>query len=280
MKKRPLPIRSIPASFCRCLEILFTDIDDTITTGGLLTTASYASLWDLHEQGIRIVVVTGRPAGWCDHIARMWPVSGVIGENGAFYYAYDRRNKKMQRRFLISEKDRLEGRKRLKRIEERILMEVPSCRISADQAFRSTDLAIDYCEDVEPLKPQELERIYKIIEEEGAVYKVSSVHINCWYGEFDKVAGVRQYLKDTMNMRLEQLQDRIVFIGDSPNDEPMFAELESSIAVANIAPYLGRLKYLPLYITENESASGFVEATATILRKRKRAPLNHTFTLP
>ncbi len=265
----PLPINRIAESFCKSLSIFFTDLDGTITNGGFLTPSSYQSLWDLYEQGIEVVVVTGRPAGWCDHIARMWPVKGVIGENGAFYYSYKRNLKKMERFYLISESERLKGRRRLERVRERVLREVPSCRIAADQSFRKADLAIDCCEDVAPLKDDEIRSICRIIESEGAAYKISSIHVNCWYGAFDKVSGVKEFLVRTHNQSLSKLQDSIVFIGDSPNDEPMFKELNNTVAVANIAPYLPKLKYFPLYITDNKAARGFSEAVRTILDKRK-----------
>ena len=99
---RIAPIAEIPRDRCRSLRWLFTDIDDTLTTDGLLLAESFAALWSLHEAGIRVVPVTGRPAGWCDHIARMWPVAGVVGENGAFSFAYDRSRKWMERRWLSS----------------------------------------------------------------------------------------------------------------------------------------------------------------------------------
>ncbi len=62
------------------------DIDDTLSTGGKLTSEAYSALWNLKEAGFGVVPVTGRPAGWCDHIARFWPVDAVVGENGAFTF--------------------------------------------------------------------------------------------------------------------------------------------------------------------------------------------------
>ncbi len=268
-KPRPLSLRFLPEQFCRSLEILFTDIDDTITQDSLLTAPAYASLWKLYEHGIQVAVVTGRPAGWCDHIARMWPVRGVIGENGAFYFSYRRDKNRMERCYLISEEERLEGRKKLEKIRERVLRDVPACKIAADQAFRITDLAIDYCEDVKPLKPSEIARICRIIENEGAVYKISNIHINCWYGNFDKVSGIKEFIKNELDLQLSEIPDQVVFIGDSPNDEPMFKELKHCIAVANIAPYLKQLKSLPMYLTKSRAACGFSEAVDIILKKRK-----------
>jgi HAD superfamily hydrolase (TIGR01484 family) len=268
----PRPINFIPSSFCRSIKTFFTDIDDTITTGGLLTAESFTSLWQLHAAGIEVVVVTGRPAGWCDHLARMWPIEAVIGENGAFYYSYDRANHNMRRVFLISEEQRLEGVRRLEQVRERVLKEVPTCGIAADQPFRITDLAIDFCEDVvPPLSPKEIDRICRIVESEGATYKISSIHINCWFGDFDKVTGVRRFLADRgQDLSGAEVQDSVVFTGDSPNDEPMFAALRRSIAVANIRTFLDRLNHPPTYITEKESAEGFSEAVQTILQKRRR----------
>jgi HAD superfamily hydrolase (TIGR01484 family) len=264
------PIADIPAQTCSKLKIFFCDIDDTITTDGLLTSESFSSLWRLHQAGIEVVPVTGRPAGWCDHIARMWPVAAVIGENGAFTYSYDRDRRKMRRVSLIPEQERKEGREKLERVRERVLREVPASRIAADQQFRLTDLAIDFCEDVvPPLSREEIDRICAIIEEEGATYKISSIHINCWYGSFDKVSGVSRFLADRGRvLSSKAVQDSIAFIGDSPNDEPMFAAVRHSMAVANISTFLDRLSHLPAYITEKRSAEGFSEAVQIILKRR------------
>ena len=81
----------------RDLRILLTDIDDTITSDGQLEAEAYGALHRLNAAGIAVIPVTGRPAGWCDHIARMWPVAGVVGENGAFYFIYDRKRRKMRK---------------------------------------------------------------------------------------------------------------------------------------------------------------------------------------
>ena len=268
--KAPTPIAEIPPRICRKLKFFFCDIDDTLTSGGLLTSESFSAIWRLHQSGIEVVPVTGRPAGWCDHIARMWPVAAVIGENGAFTYSYDREERKMRRVSLIDEQERTRGREKLERVRERVLREVPASRISADQAFRTIDLAIDFCEDVvPPLSPEQIDRICAIIEEEGATYKISSIHINCWFGSFDKVSGVRAFL-DGRGRKLEdrEVQDSISFIGDSPNDEPLFAAVRTSIAVANIRTFVDRLNRMPAYITERESAAGFSEAVQVILAKR------------
>ena len=266
------PIESIPADVCRKLQFFFSDIDDTMTRDGQLPFQSLQAIWRLSEQGVRVVPVTGRPAGWCDYFARMWPVAGVIGENGAFYFSYDRESRKMHRRYLLGEDERLQGQQGLERIKARVLQEVPQCKISADQAYRIADLAIDFCEDVEPLTKEEIETICRIVAEEGATYKVSSIHVNCWFGEYDKVTCLKQFLQDLCGRSLDELQEQVAFSGDSPNDEPIFKEFNHSIAVANIRNFLEDLQHPPRYITEHEAADGFCEAVDIILRKRNERP--------
>ena len=268
MAPHPKNINSIPAPLCRNLEIIFTDLDDTLTTGGMLLAGSFQSLWQMHEAGLELVLVTGRPAGWCDHLARMWPVAAVIGENGAFCFSYNRKKKKMERFYLAAESERQAAQAGLDTIKKRVLSEVPACKISADQAYRISDLAIDFCEDVPPLSKNDISRICRILEEEKAEYKISSIHINCWFGDFDKVKGVKAYLKRTCGREISQLEDKILFTGDSPNDEPLFAELEHSIGMANITPFLKDISHPPCYITEKEGGLGFQEAAEIILEKR------------
>jgi hypothetical protein len=265
----PLPVREIPAGVCRSLEFFFTDIDDTMTEGGLLPDGAYSALWDLHRAGIRVVPVTGRPAGWCDHIARMWPVDGVIGENGAFYFIYDRKAKRMRREYAQSADERGRGRAALERVRRETLLEVPGCAVAADQAYRIADLAIDFREDVPPLDEAAVDRICEIAHRNGAVCKVSSIHVNCWYGDYDKISCLKKYIDREFGLTVEKSRERTIFIGDSPNDEPSFREIKYSVGVANIRDFLQRLKNPPRYITEKESAEGFAETARIILEHRK-----------
>jgi len=259
----------VTETFCKNLEYLFTDIDDTITTDGMMPASTLDNIRKLLNAGIKVVLVTGRPAGWCDYFARMWPIAGIIGENGAFYYSYNRKEKKMTRVFLQSEATRKSGQAGLERIRKRVLEEVSGCGISSDQDFRISDLAIDFCEDVPPLDNTSINKICTIIDEEGAVYKVSSIHINCWYGDYDKLSCFDRFLNDFTGKSLEKMQDKIIYIGDSPNDEPMFKALKNSVAVNNIVKFLDRMEYYPVYKAENNSGDGFKEIVETILTKRE-----------
>ena len=161
------PIAEFPAEARRAILYVLLDIDDTLTTEGRLTAAAYAGLERLSERGLRIIPVTGRPAGWCDMIARFWPVDAVVGENGAFYFHYDRRARRMIRRFWLSEAGREKTRARLARLGEEITSAVSGTRIAADQPFRVADLAIDYAEDSGPLPLQDVDGVVAMMQAAG-----------------------------------------------------------------------------------------------------------------
>jgi hypothetical protein len=239
-------------------RFVLTDIDDTLTIEGRLTSAAYAALERLATR-YRVVAVTGRPAGWCDLIARFWPVDAVVGENGAFYFRYDRDARAMTRRFWQDEATRAAGRRRLDSLAQTILAQVPGAGIAADQPYRLADLAIDYREDVGPLPPGTAERIAALARAAGAEAKISSIHVNCWFGDWDKLAMTRHLFREIFDLDIDSQRATIAYIGDSPNDEPMFAFFPLSVAVANIAPYLRQLKAPPAFVTAGEGGAGFVE---------------------
>ncbi len=135
------PITTFSQQQSRKIKYILTDIDDTLTHSGRIPACAFEALENLYNGGIKIIPITGRPAGWCDLIARMWPVEGVVGENGALYFSYDEKNKKMIRRYVKGKTERIHDRKKLSIIREEILMKIPGCAVSADQQYRVADLA-------------------------------------------------------------------------------------------------------------------------------------------
>jgi HAD superfamily hydrolase (TIGR01484 family) len=249
----------------RPVKALLVDIDDTLTTAGKLTADAYDALECLKRAGKLVVPVTGRPAGWCDHIARMWPVDGVIGENGAFYMYRDAAAQKLVKRFVVSEAQRAANSARLAAIGEKILRAVPGAALASDQLYRETDLAIDFCEDVPPLPRASVDRVVALMEEEGLTAKVSSIHINGWFGDYDKLAMTRTLVAEVFGIDLDAEREHFVFVGDSPNDAPMFAFFGNSVGVANIHSSLDRIATPPAYVTRQEAGAGFVELADFLL---------------
>jgi HAD superfamily hydrolase (TIGR01484 family) len=248
------------------LRGLLFDIDDTLTTEGRLTALAYAALERLKQAGRLVVAVTGRPAGWCDHIARMWPVDAVVGENGAFYFRHERG--KLIKRYHDAADVRAVKRARLAAIAERILAAVPGSALASDQPYREADLAIDYCEDVPPLPLESAERIAALMREAGLNAKISSIHVNGWFGGYDKLAMARILFAEKFAADLDAANAEFAYAGDSPNDAPMFAFFANSIGVANVARFAGHMAALPKYVTQAEAGAGFAEIAAHLLGER------------
>jgi len=257
------PLRDFPLKARRSMRGVLFDIDDTLTTGGRLTTAAYAAMERLQRAGLLVIPITGRPAGWCDHIARMWPVDAVVGENGAFYFSFF--DGKLVKRFQDDEPTRIKHRIRLQDIGKRILHEIPGCAFASDQAYRETDLAIDYCEDVPALPLETAERIAALMRAEGLSAKVSSIHVNGWFGSYDKLAMTRRLFSDLFKIAPDLLSREFAFAGDSPNDAPMFSYFDHSIGVANVERFKGSLEAEPKYVTRGASGTGFAELATHLL---------------
>jgi hypothetical protein len=259
------PLAEIDATTCRELTALFTDLDDTLTTDGRLPPDAYDCLWKLSEAGIGVVVVTGRPAGWADLIMRLWPVRGVVGENGACIYRLDAQGRAL-RWYAQDDSTRARNREAIEELGRIIVGEVPGLRLAADQRFRETDLAIDISEEVPELNDETLQRIRGLLEARGLTYKISSIHINAWRGEYDKASTCHTFVRDVLGD--EPRSDRHLFVGDSPNDEPLFEAFPLSVGVRNIERYADRLTHPPRFITPSSGSVGFVELARHLLASR------------
>jgi len=262
------PIDAIGREIAEGIRGVFFDIDDTFTLNGRIPAASFSALWDLWDKHITAVPITGRPAGWCDHIARMWPVSGVVGENGAFYFRHDQVQKRLERRFFIEPREAFTNQRRLRDIGEEILQRVPGSAFASDQEYRLFDVAIDFTEDVEPLSRESIEAICDIFSEHGVTYKVSSIHVNGWFGDYDKLTMTKIFAREVLDVDLELMRDRYLFVGDSPNDEPMFSFFPNSVGVSNVKDFLDRMIHPPAYITERPGGEGFSDLIELMLVRR------------
>jgi HAD superfamily hydrolase (TIGR01484 family) len=268
--ERMLPFAACPPADLARVAVVLTDIDDTLTTHGRLPAAAYAALEKLHDAGFIVVPVTGRPAGWCDLIARLWPVHAVVGENGAFYFRCQTGHG-MTRVYMKPECERSQDRGRLAKLGETILAAVPRARIAADQLYRESDLAIDFAEDGPPLSPAEIDRIVERFAKAGATAKVSSIHVNGWYGDYDKLGMTGRLLADAFGLHIARDNARILFVGDSPNDAPMFGFFRNSVGVANFRDFAARTEVHPRWITSASGGDGFAEVAAALLAARNPA---------
>ena len=257
------------------------DIDDTLSTHGKLTAEAYGALWKLKSAGFYVVPITGRPAGWCDHIARFWAVDAVVGENGAFTL-FMQGGPGVQGGILrrletvVGETGEPASRVRRARLEQlgvAIRARFPHAKWASDQAYRDYDLAIDFCEDVPAWTSSDVAELVRLCEREGAHAKVSSIHVNAWFGDYDKLTGFKKWREQAGESHVPSF-DEWIFIGDSPNDEPLFRAFGASVGVANLLPFLsgagvgGRTMHAPKWITSAKSGAGFVEMAEKLIESR------------
>jgi len=156
-------------------------------------------------------------------------------------------------------------RKKLEDLRKKILQQVPGAGIAADQAYRDADLAIDFCEDVAPLPRKDVKRIVRCFKEVGAEAKISSIHVNGWFGAYDKLSMTRLLFKEIFRQKLDDIKSKVIYIGDSPNDVPMFAYFTHSVGVANISSFKKEISCFPAWITQAEGGQGFAEMVAELL---------------
>ena len=262
----PIPLKEGTSLLSR-VEFICTDVDDTITTDGKLLPEAYAALWSAKRAGFKIVIVTGRPAGWADQMARFWPVDAVVCENGALTFYMDESEKppRMQRLWTQDESTIQGAKLLLEKIKEDVLKEVPAAKVAFDQPFRFFDLAIDFAEDVSPLSKADVQKISEVFKKHGATSKVSSIHVNGWFGEFDKFKGLEKTFQTLWGLDLTKELDRAIYVGDSPNDEPLFQKFKLSVGVRNVEAFLSEMKSPPKFITQNPGGLGFSELISLLV---------------
>ena len=236
------------------VRALLFDLDGTLVDERL-SPAAYAALAQAQQAGLRTVAVTGRPAGWCDLMTRWWPLDGVVGENGALAMRLvDGRLERSDWQPAAASADRLTG------LWEAVREAFPDAQQAADQPWRVHDVAIDFAEECD-LGLEWAGAVAEFARAQGARAAVSSIHVNCWFGDWDKL-GMSERLLDALGLAREAC----VYVGDSPNDAPMFRAFELSVGVASVADYGDLLEHAPRYVTESDGGAGFTEVVAHLTR--------------
>jgi len=264
----PRPLRAADLSQ---VEGVFTDVDGTLTTSHRLSSTTVRALERLADAGLKLVLVTGRPAGWGEAWARTLPVDGVVVENGGLLFLRGPGGK-LRKVYAESPRVRESNRRRLVAEVTDVLRQVPGARLSMDSAYTEVDLAVDYNEEAR-LGDAGAGRIEELLRARGVTAVRSSVHVNCWLGRFDKRSAVRRFMKLAWGLKPEPGEPRFVYVGDSFNDAPMFGEFALSIGVANVRRVLDRIDTPPAFITRAEEGRGFEELARALLAQRgRRAP--------
>ena len=245
---------------------VLTDIDDTLTTEGAITPDALVALQRLHDAGMRVIAITGRPMGWSEPFARQWPIDAIVAENGAVALFRDAQGA-LAVEYAQDEPTRAANARRLKDVAARVLREVPGSRLAQDSAGRVTDIAIDHSEFAH-LAPAQVEHVLAVMRAEGMNATVSSIHINGWFGEHTKLSGARWIVQRLLGRDLEAERDRWLYVGDSTNDQLMFGHFALSVGVANLLDFADALTVWPAYLTERGRGAGFAEVALRLLKAR------------
>jgi len=267
---RLVPIDEIDPRACAALEGLVFDIDDTVTRAGRLERAAFDEMWRLSEAGLRLVAVTGRPLGWCDVIARHWPIDIAVAENGACWAHASGAH--VSWGMFDGEAARASQRVLLDRVIAAVAHEMPEVALAEDQWARRCDIAFDVGE-AKRVEGAELERLLGIIRAEGARVVVSSVHAHVIAGDYDKPRGVVRAVREVLGAGSDVAADpaRWLFVGDSANDAAAFEWFPLSAGVANVRAWLDRLPLAPAYVARSDRGAGFAEIAQVVLERRARS---------
>src|SRR5215470_4476000 len=206
-------------SFFDGVRAVFTDMDGTLTSAGRVRASTYRALADLDAAGVPVVVVTGRPAGWAEAIARLWPVRAVVAENGGvlFIPGPDGSWRKL---YSVRTANLPAIRQRMRAAARAVARAIPGARLAADTVYTEVNLAIDWNEDVH-LDEEDAKRIERILRRRGFNAVRSSVHVNYWPGRFDKLTACRRVVRAALGGDPGRLMPYL-YVGDALNDEPMF----------------------------------------------------------
>ncbi|KQM80408.1 HAD-IIB family hydrolase [Xylophilus sp. Leaf220] len=271
------PLDTWPLAARRGIVGVLTDIDDTLTTDGAITADALAALHALRSAGLPVVPITGRPVGWSAEFAATWPVDAVVAENGAVALLNSSSiglqpasgaDHALSKLYQQDAETRAANFGRMRQVAQRILREIPGTALAQDSPGRETDIAIDHSEFVH-LDAATVARVVALMRSEGMHATVSSIHINGWFGDHDKLSGARWILRTLWQRDLDAEIDRWVYVGDSTNDQTMFGHFPHSFGVANVARFVPQLRHLPHYLTPAERGAGFAQVADAILQARR-----------
>ena len=263
----PRPLAELSAGALAGVAGVLTDIDDTLTRDGAIEPAALSALQALHDAGLPVLAVTGRPMGWSEPFARAWPLGAIVAENGAVALFRETAGH-LQVEYAQDETTRSRNAQRLRAVAQQVLRDVPGATLARDSAGRVTDIAVDHAEFAH-LSPTDIRRVVALMQAHGMHATVSSIHINGWFGNHDKWSGACWIVQRLLGRDLGAEVQRWVYVGDSTNDQPMFRRFALSVGVANLMHFADTLTHWPAYITREERGEGFAEVAQAVLAARR-----------
>ncbi|MBF2064746.1 MAG: HAD family phosphatase [Calothrix sp. C42_A2020_038] len=241
-----------------CIRMIATDMDGTLTQKNKFTSLLFQAFENLKAAGVKVLIVTGRSAGWVNGLAHYLPIVGAIAENGGLFYPSDSESPL----FLTPIPNITTHRQQLAVVFDQLKQQFPKIQESVDNNFRITDWTFDVAglsvDEIKMLASQSLEMGW------GFTYSNVQCHIKP-LGQ-DKAVGLHHVLQEYFP---DLTPKQVVTVGDSPNDESLFntRDFGFSVGVANISHYLDSLQHKPTFITHAAEGEGFCELARMILQQ-------------
>jgi HAD superfamily hydrolase (TIGR01484 family) len=237
------------------IQLVATDIDGTLTRAGRFTSELLESIDLLTANGIKLLLVTGRSAGWVSAVNNYLPVVGSIAENGGIYF-----NNDGEFDFLTRIENIELHRKQLANRFWELQESYPQIQESVDNQFRITDWTFD----IAGLNNLELDQIASKCQFWGYSFTFSTIQCHIKPQQQDKGVAISQVLKQYFP---ELKPTQVITVGDSPNDASMFDRFlfPRSVGVANIQHYASQLIHQPQYITKSPEVAGFCELVSSLI---------------
>lgn len=243
---------------------VLTDIDDTLTRHGRIEPAAAQALAQLHESGVPVVAITGRPMGWSLRLARQWPLKAIVAENGSVAILPGPRRVRVE--FSQDLATRQAHARHLRRVAGRIVQAVPGAVLARDSHGRMTDIAVDHSEHTH-LDRLSVARVVSIMQDEGLTATVSSIHINGWLGDHNKWHGAQWIVQRLWQRDIQQEREQWIYVGDSTNDQIMFEHFPLSVGVANLMDFRSELRTWPRFVTSLPRGRGFAQVARRLLSR-------------
>lgn len=268
-----MKIEQITKKDLESIQAIGFDIDDTLTTHGKIKASTLAALERLKkETQLKLILITGRPAGWANAFIKFLPVDGIVSENGSVLYYWPAEDSISfesafwtSNGYLSQYEDRDMSWKTT--VLEQSQQLFPQVKVASDQHFRLYDFAVDFAEEIEnPLNIEQAYQIKQIYLNNNCEAKVSSIHVNGWRGNFSKLNGMQELARRWFKEDNFSVKSNMIFVGDSGNDSPLFEAVDFSVGVANVKRFVGKDGFCsPKYICENEEGQGAEELVEKLM---------------
>jgi HAD superfamily hydrolase (TIGR01484 family) len=252
-------LKNAPHDLFGSVSFILTDMDETLTYQGRLAASTYTAFERLRDAGVKVIPVTAAPAGWCDQMARMWPVESVIGENGGLFFRRHGSHD-LQRLYWHDDADLDQVFARLATVRQRISETIREAEVADDQPFRLTSLAFKRSCNMEVQN-----RIVAALQAHGLDFTINNLWVLGWIGGYDKLTMARRVMQQVYGVDVDQKQDEILYAGDSTNDAPMFGFFTHSVGVSTVKEYEAAIPKMPNWITDGPGGSGFVEIAEAVI---------------